>query len=66
MTRRQSVTVSPEISRTRRSTPCVEGCCGPMLMTMRSSPELSPSSSSQSPPVTVYTVPSVVWRDEAA
>src|SRR5919199_6007118 len=25
-------TVSPSSSSTRRSTPCVEGCCGPMLM----------------------------------
>src|SRR5881397_1629988 len=27
-------TVSPSSSITRRSTPCVEGCCGPMLMVM--------------------------------
>src|SRR5687768_2822374 len=27
-------TVSPSSSSTRRSTPCVAGCCGPMLMSM--------------------------------
>src|SRR5262245_24832740 len=27
---------SPSSSRIRRSTPCVLGCCGPMLMNMRS------------------------------
>ena len=32
-----SVTVSPSSSRISRSTPCVDGCCGPMLTTMRSS-----------------------------
>src|SRR5215475_770150 len=48
-----------------RSTPWVDGCCGPMLTTMRSSwigsPE-PPSTASQSPPVTVKTRPSVVSR----
>src|SRR5262249_1340557 len=33
-------TVSPSSSRTKRSTPCVAGCCGPMLISM-----CSPSSS---------------------
>src|SRR2546423_12242910 len=33
-------TVSPSSSNTSRSTPCVAGCCGPMLMSM-----CSPSSS---------------------
>src|SRR5574338_845115 len=33
-------TVSPSSSSTRRSTPCVAGCCGPMLISM-----CSPSSS---------------------
>ena len=28
--------VSPSISSTRRSTPWVDGCCGPMFMIMRS------------------------------
>src|SRR5258706_4543817 len=27
--------VSPSSSRTMRSTPCVDGCCGPMLSVMR-------------------------------
>src|SRR5271155_1129284 len=30
------MTVSPSISRISRSTPCVDGCCGPMLTTIRS------------------------------
>src|ERR1017187_79136 len=30
--------VSPSISNTRRSTPCVDGCCGPMLSTIECSP----------------------------
>ncbi len=44
------------------------GCWGPMLTTMRSSSALAAdwTTSSQSPPVTVYTVPSVVSRAEAA
>ena len=33
---RASVTVSPSSSRISRSTPCVDGCCGPMLTTTRS------------------------------
>src|SRR5689334_22345172 len=36
----QRTTVSPSSSSTRRSTPCVAGCCGPMLISM-----CSPSSS---------------------
>src|SRR6476646_1285939 len=36
----QRTTVSPSSSSTSRSTPCVAGCCGPMLMSM-----CSPSSS---------------------
>src|SRR5918998_6549225 len=36
-------TVSPSSSSTSRSTPCVAGCCGPMLMSM-----CSPSSSGSS------------------
>src|ERR1044072_2458810 len=49
----QETTSSPRSSTTSRSTPWVEGCCGPMLMTIRSS---SPSAwaraltSAQSPP----------------
>ena len=53
ITERALVTVSPSSSSTRRSTPCVDGCCGPMLMTMRSSPAVWSIISSQSPPVTV-------------
>src|SRR5215467_6542534 len=30
----QRTTVSPSSSSTSRSTPCVAGCCGPMLMSM--------------------------------
>ena len=50
-----SVTVSPSSSRISRSTPWVDGCCGPMLTTIRSS-ALSPRPAvieSQSRPVTV-------------
>src|SRR5947207_5430959 len=67
MPQRASVTVSPSSSRTSRSTPWVDGCCGPMLTTMRSSAIGSPppSTSSQSPPVTVKTRPSVVSRAAA-
>src|SRR4051812_11217059 len=52
MPARVSVTVSPSSSRISRSTPCVDGCCGPMLTTMRSSWSAVASSmrSSQSPP----------------
>src|SRR5688500_12748594 len=39
----QRTTVSPSSSSTSRSTPCVAGCCGPMLMSM-CSPERSGSS----------------------
>ena len=62
MPQRASVTISPSSSRISRSTPWVEGCCGPMLTTTRSS-GASPSASvteSQSWPVTVKTRPSVV------
>lgn len=43
------------------------GCCGPMLTTMRSSSARAAdwTTSSQSPPVTVYTAPSVVSRGVA-
>ena len=64
MPQRASVTVSPSSSRISRSTPCVDGCWGPMLTTTRSS--ASPASARpsviepQSWPVTVKTRPSVV------
>jgi hypothetical protein len=61
MPQRASVTVSPSSSRISRSTPWVDGCWGPMLMTMRSlDPSGGASTVSQSPPVTVKTRPSVV------
>ena len=63
MPQRASVTVSPSSSRISRSTPWVEGCCGPMLTTTRSSTPSSPSPwviESQSWPLTVKTRPSVV------
>lgn len=55
MPQRASVTVSPSISRIRRSTPWVDGCWGPMLTTIRSSSARAAdwTISSQSPPVTV-------------
>src|SRR3712207_1326782 len=65
MTTLALVTVSPSRSSTSRSTPCVDGCCGPMLTTSRSSPVASTPMVSQSPPVTVYTRPSVVSRAPA-
>src|SRR5665213_461192 len=40
----QRTTVSPSSSSTRRSTPCVAGCCGPMLISM-----CSPASSGAAP-----------------
>ncbi len=61
MPQRASVTVSPSSSRMSRRTPWVDGCCGPMLTTMRSfSPSAGASTVSQSAPVTVKTRPSVV------
>ena len=62
MPQRASVTVSPSSSRISRSTPWVDGCCGPMLTTTRSvdvvlEPEVMES---QSWPVTVKTLPSAV------
>ena len=62
MPRRHSVTVSPSSSRISRSTPCVDGCCGPMLTTTRSSASRSipETTESQSCPVTVKTLPDVV------
>ncbi len=55
MPQRASVTDSPSISKINRSTPWVEGCCGPMLTTIRSSPRsaCSDTMESQSWPVTV-------------
>ena len=50
MPHRASVTDSPSISKINRSTPCVDGCCGPMLTTIRSSPR-SACSDDQSVPV---------------
>src|SRR6476661_10045809 len=57
MPARVSVTVSPSSSRMRRSTPWVDGCCGPMLTTIRSSWSEVASSmrSSQSPPEVLRT-----------
>ncbi len=68
MPQRASVTVSPSISRISRSTPWVEGCCGPMLTTTRSSAWPSPRLSemeSQSWPVTVKTRPALVSEPAA-
>ena len=62
MPQRASVTVSPSSSRISRSTPWVDGCCGPMLTTTRSSAD-SPMLcviESQSWPVTVKTLPWLV------
>ncbi len=59
MAGRTSATVSPSSVRTSRSTPWVDGCCGPMLITIRSPLSKSPASfaaatiSSQSSPETV-------------
>ena len=67
MPQRASVTVSPSSSRISRSTPWVDGCCGPMLTTTRSS-TASPRPSvmeSQSWPVTVKTRPPEVSEDGA-
>src|SRR5690625_1175966 len=56
---RASVTVSPSSSRIRRNTPWVDGCCGPLLTTIRSCPAVTASTtSSQSCPVTLMTGPS--------
>ena len=59
MDARTSETVSPSSVRISRSTPWVDGCCGPMLMTIRSLLSKSLASfaaatiSSQSSPETV-------------
>src|SRR5215203_2264944 len=37
----QRTTVSPSSSRMRRKRPCIAGCCGPMFMSMVSSPNSS-------------------------
>mgnify|MGYP003693728983 CR=1 FL=1 len=34
MSQSRSMTVSPSSFRITRSTPCVDGCCGPMLRTI--------------------------------
>ena len=68
MPARASVTVSPSSSRMRRSTPCVDGCWGPMLTTIRSSWSAVASStrSFQSPPETLKTgTPSTPSSTEA-
>src|SRR5580765_7638824 len=66
MPQRASVTVSPSSSRISRSTPWVDGCCGPMLTTMRSSTSSrSWVMESQSWPVTVKTLPSAVSAEPA-
>src|SRR5215217_5755242 len=49
----QRTTVSPSSSSTSRSTPCVAGCCGPMLMSM-CSPARSGSMSGGGAIVTVF------------
>src|SRR5215211_7500452 len=67
MPQRASVTVSPSSSRISRSTPCVDGCCGPMLTTTRSSPSsaMPETTESQSCPVTVKTRPADVSASRA-
>src|SRR5215467_14676642 len=40
------VIVSPSSSSSNRSTPCVDGCCGPMLRVMRRSPDEASASGS--------------------
>src|SRR5215207_11716977 len=65
MTGRALMIVSPSISSTSRRTPCEDGCWGPKLSAIRSSPAASARNSPQSPPETVWTLPSVVSRDAA-
>ncbi len=67
MPQRASVTVSPSSSRISRSTPCVEGCCGPMFTTTLSScsSEIPETTESQSCPVTLKTRPWLVSASEA-
>ena len=62
MPQRASVTVSPSSSRISRSTPWVEGCCGPMFTTtlLSCSSEMPSVIESQSWPVTVKTRPWLV------
>src|SRR4029450_5878615 len=53
-------TVSPESCRTRRSTPCVLGCCGPILtvmLSLRSSGAVVVTDSSPLPSVLPCAVP---------
>src|SRR5271155_2659846 len=49
-------TVSPSISTTRRKTPWVDGCCGPMLTTMVVSPDPSTTCGSSSDAVETNSV----------
>src|SRR5262252_8209029 len=42
MTTSQSTTFSPSRRNTTRSTPCVLGCCGPMLITSSSVSNIAP------------------------
>src|SRR5688500_8361313 len=44
MTTSESTTFSPSSRRTTRSTPCVLGCCGPMLITSSSVSNIGPCS----------------------
>ena len=60
MTGLARTTVSPSSSIMIRSTPCVEGCCGPMLMIIVSP---SPSSSGHGPPVTTSSLTACISCD---
>ena len=65
---RMLFTVSPSHSTIRRSTPWVEGCWGPMLMTRVSSLRSACSRaiwSKSPPPMAVYTVPTASSSGEA-
>src|SRR3954466_13483276 len=48
MTTSASTTFSPSRRSTTRSTPCVLGCCGPMLMTSSSVSNIAPRTASRS------------------
>ena len=59
------ITVSPSSSSNSRNTPCVEGCCGPMLMIMvswRYSPVTGSRKASATSPAASNAAPASSWR----
>src|SRR4051812_20699053 len=53
--------ISPSMVRPMRNTPCVEGCCGPMLM--KSWSDLSPGTFSETVPVNALLIEAILDMD---